>query len=406
MPVRPVGSAPEAAEGMGERGERGRGDAGARRPRSVALVVSTRSAIVLIALAGALVVIRSLSGEVVDFAGFMTLAAASAWLAVWWAAGDAVPGRSRLLAWLANRPVEDAQVARGSRTTAQEAQAVGLLAPPGTSGELVRAVAKLGDRLAEWVGRHRRARHRAEQTERYESEFLTTVSHELRTPLNAILGFSQVLLDRIDGALDESQREDVETIRASGLHLQSLVDDVLDLARIESGLFTLELASIDVGSVVREVARLLEAQREGRDIAIESRVPADLPRVDADLKRVRQIVMNLGTNALKFTDQGSVVLEASASDNEVRIAVSDTGSGIRRDELAIIFEEFHQVQSVRRTTQGSGLGLAICKRLVDLHGGRIEVESTVGRGSRFMVCVPVSGIARTIADDRAAKERR
>ncbi len=292
-----------------------------------------------------------------------------------WAARDALPGRDALLAWI--------------RDDSASGDGGGIVRTPGVSDEVVEAVCALRDRLEERVARHRTARRRAEQVERYESEFLSTVSHELRTPLNAILGFSQVLLDGIDGPLTADQREDVETIRASGQHLRELVDDVLDLARIESGLFTLARERVDLRPIVREVARLLEAQRRDKPVAIETEVTEPLPALDADPKRLRQIVMNLATNALKFTDRGSVSIEVAPDGDTVRVTVRDTGAGIPRDELASIFEEFTHVRSVQRKGQGAGLGLAICKRLVDLHGGRIEVESVVGQGAAFHVFLPV-----------------
>jgi len=214
------------------------------------------------------------------------------------------------------------------------------------------------------------------------------VSHELRTPLNAILGFSQVLLDEMDGPLTDDQREDVETIRQSGAHLSELVDDVLDLARIESGLFTLERERVEVGPIVREVGRLLEAQRRGKPVEIAVEIDPATPSADADPKRLRQIVMNLATNALKFTDQGSVVITAGPARDGVEVTVRDTGAGIPKDQLDAVFEEFTQVRSIKRKGQGTGLGLAICKRLVDLHEGRIEVDSVVAHGSTFAVVLP------------------
>lgn len=296
-------------------------------------------------------------------------------VAAWRASRDPLPGRTELLGWTRERP----QVEEEPRT---------LLRAQGVSGELVDAVHRFDERLDEWLTRHRTARRRAEQVERYESEFLSTVSHELRTPLNSILGFSQVLLEEIDGPLTPGQREDVETIRASGHHLRELVDDVLDLAHIESGLFTLERRAVEVAPVIREAARLLEAQRRGRPVTIDTRVEDGVSTVDADPKRLRQIVMNLATNALKFTERGSVVLEATVADDRVRIAVRDTGPGIPRGEIAALFEEFTHARSALRKRQGAGLGLAICKRLVDLHGGRIEVDSAVGEGSTFALFLP------------------
>jgi len=259
---------------------------------------------------------------------------------------------------------------------------------PDPIGDLVERVGGFRSSLRESLEGHRRARRSAEQAEAYETEFLATVSHELRTPLNAILGFSMVLLDGIDGPLSDGQREDVQTIHASGEHLRDLVDEVLDLAAMQSGRFRLEIASVDVAPVVKEVARLLRGQLRGKPVRIEASVPPELPAVAADPRRLRQILVNLGTNALKFTDEGAVTLEAAETGDGVRLSVRDTGSGIRRDELATIFEEFTQVGDVRRKSQGSGLGLAICKRLLDLHDGRIEVESVVGEGSVFHVHLP------------------
>lgn len=260
--------------------------------------------------------------------------------------------------------------------------------PMGPRGPIVDRVWALAETLEQSVMKQRRARQRAERDERLETEFLSTVSHELRTPLNAILGFSQVLLDEMDGPLTEDQREDVETIHQSGTHLSELVDDVLDLARIESGLFTLQRTRVEVGPILRDVGRLLEAQRRDRPVAIELEVDPATPAADADPKRLRQIAMNLATNALKFTDQGSVVITAGPTGDGVGITVRDTGAGIPKDQIDAIFEEFTQVRSVKRKGQGTGLGLAICKRLVDLHGGRIDVDSVVGQGSTFAVVLP------------------
>ena len=349
----------------------GRSSRGRAAPRSAAARVRTISAALLALLAVSVAVLRPSDLAVI---GLALAAAAFAWLATSLAASDLVPGRAELLSFLRRRP-----------DTSSPPYA---LRPPGPIGDLVEAVVALAHRLEEWVGHYRTARYRAEEHERLESEFLTTVSHELRTPLNAILGFSQVLLDEIDGPLDDDQREDVATIKEAGEHLRALVDDVLDLARIEGGVFTLDRRAVDAAPVLREVARLIEAQRDKKLVTIEARVPASLPEVDGDPKRLRQIVMNLATNALKFTDEGRIVIEASASDGLIRISVRDTGSGIPRDELSTIFDEFHRVPSMRRVSQGSGLGLAICKRLVDLHGGRIEVESIVGHGSVFTVSLP------------------
>jgi signal transduction histidine kinase len=239
------------------------------------------------------------------------------------------------------------------------------------------------------LSRHRLARIEAEYEDRSETEFLTDLSHELRTPLNAILGFASVLAEEIDGPLEPSQREDVETILASGKHLGALVDDVLDMAALHSGRVTLTKSEVDVGALVRDVVRLLEAQRRKKPIAIRADVPIGLPRLRADEKRLRQIAMNLGTNALKFTERGEVVLVAVEEGDGIRITVRDTGPGIPPGERDSIFLEFMQTSSgVMRRTQGSGLGLAIVRRLTELHGGRIWLDSVSGEGSAFHVWLP------------------
>jgi signal transduction histidine kinase len=237
--------------------------------------------------------------------------------------------------------------------------------------------------------RHRDARLEAQKEDESETEFLTELSHELRTPLNSILGFSQVLLDEIDGPLTPSQREDVETIRSSGSHLSALVDDVLDMAALQSGQVQLARRPVRVAMLVAEVERLLRGQLRDKPVELKRLVEDDLPPLVADEKRVRQILMNLGTNALKFTESGEVCIEAVAEDGGVRFTVHDTGPGIPPGDRDSIFHEFTQVSgSVLRRTQGSGLGLAIVKRLTDLHGGRIWLDSVTGEGSSFHVWLP------------------
>lgn len=306
--------------------------------------------------------------------GLLVALALTAVGAVWTVFRDVPDGRRSLLEFVA-------------------ARAHGRAAPPpvrpgGSKGALVDRSWAFAEELERYVSQQRGARQRAERDERLETEFLATVSHELRTPLNAILGFSQVLLDQMDGPLTEDQREDVDTIRQSGEHLRDLVDDVLDLARIESGLFTLDRKAVQLEPIVRDVGRLLEAQRRDKPVVIETHIEEDLPPADADPKRLRQIVMNLATNALKFTDRGTVVISVSAVEDGLRVMVQDTGAGIPQDQIHAIFEEFTQVRSVKRKGQGTGLGLAICKRLVDLHDGRIDVQSVVGQGSAFAVVLP------------------
>jgi signal transduction histidine kinase len=254
-------------------------------------------------------------------------------------------------------------------------------------GELARAVEALRRRLADLVARGRGAREDAEVADRYKDEFLHAVSHELRTPLNAILGFSGVLLDEIDGPLSESHREDVAMIHASGKHLLALFEDVIDFSAMASGRMELELEPVDLGEAIAEVAALVGAQRKDRPIEIRTEIAPDLPPVLADPVRVRQIVMNLATNALKFTERGKVTLAARPHGSGVEIEVRDTGVGIPADELAAIFEPYKQLGTARK--RGSaGLGLAIVHELTTLLGGTIRVESEVAKGSAFFVVLP------------------
>ena len=252
-------------------------------------------------------------------------------------------------------------------------------------GALTRAFEELRKLYVAQLGRERAAHPQAQEADRYKGEFLTTVSHELRTPLNALLGFTEVLLAEIEGPLTDGQREDLRMIRASGEHLLALFNNVLDFSALASGRIQLKLEPVDVRKVLSEVASLLEGQRQGKPVQIVVDVPDFIPAVEAEPTRLRQIVMNLGTNALKFTARGEVRLCASFNGREVSIEVRDTGSGIAAEDLPLLFQEFMQVGTREQRRRGSGLGLSIVKQLVELHHGTIEVESEVGRGSSFKV---------------------
>lgn len=236
-------------------------------------------------------------------------------------------------------------------------------------------------------GRSVTARAVSDHGERERSELLTALRHELRTPLNAILGFANVLLREIDGPLGPDARDDVRTIHAAGEHLLALFTDVLDLSALESGGIALARTDVDLRVTLEETVRLLEGQRKGKPVTLRVEVEGT-PRADADPTRLRQIVMNLGTNALKFTERGEIVFRAVAEADEVHVVVRDTGVGIARQELAGLFEEYAQAGDIRRRARGSGLGLAICRRLAELHGGRVWAESELGAGSTFHVVLP------------------
>src|SRR5436190_5729756 len=228
-----------------------------------------------------------------------------------------------------------------------------------------------------------------ETESRHKSDFLATMSHELRTPLNAILGFSEVLHEQMFGELNERQLGYVNDVLKAGEHLLSLINDVLDLAKIEAGKMEVELSRVAIPDVLRSAVSLHSerASRGGIDLALTAE-PEEMT-VTADERRVRQVVFNLLSNAIKFTpDGGRVDISARADDGHVEIAVADTGPGILPEDLETIFEEFEQTSDGKKA-EGTGLGLPLSRKLVELHGGRLWVESEVDRGSTFRFSLPV-----------------
>lgn len=255
-------------------------------------------------------------------------------------------------------------------------------------GALTRAFEQLRRGYVEQLVRERTAHRQAQEADRYKGEFLTTVSHELRTPLNALLGFTEVLLAEIEGPLTEGQREDLRMIRASGEHLLSLFNNVLDFSALATGRIQLNLETVEVRQILDDTASLLEGQRQGKRVAIVVDCPEFMPDLEADPLRLKQIMMNLGSNALKFTQTGEVRLFARFNGREVSLGVRDTGIGIASEDLPLLFQEFSQVGVEH--IPGSGLGLSIVRQLVDLHSGRTEVVSELGTGSQFTVMLPTA----------------
>jgi signal transduction histidine kinase len=228
-----------------------------------------------------------------------------------------------------------------------------------------------------------------EQASEHKSEFLASMSHELRTPLNAIIGFSQVLQERLFGELTEKQDEYVSDVLSSGYHLLSLINDVLDLSKIEAGQIELEVAPVSLQEVLESGVVMVRerAMRSGVRVRLVAR--PELDAVAGDERRIRQVIFNLLSNAVKFTPAGGTVeVGASQVDGEVWVSVADTGPGIALEDRERIFEEFQQTDAGVEQGEGTGLGLALSKRLVDLHGGRIWVETEIGRGSTFVFTLP------------------
>ena len=218
----------------------------------------------------------------------------------------------------------------------------------------------------------------------HKSQFLANMSHELRTPMNAILGFTELVQGGIYGEPTAKIRAVLERVMANGKHLLGLINDVLDLSKIEAGQLRLSIADYSLPEILRSVASSLEPLAAEKKIALRLEAPVNLPRGLGDAKRILQVLVNLVGNAVKFTDEGEVVLTASAEGGMFHVVVADTGPGIPEAEQRRIFEEFHQVDSSStRAKGGTGLGLAIAKRIVEMHHGRIWVESEPSKGSRF-----------------------
>jgi signal transduction histidine kinase len=227
-----------------------------------------------------------------------------------------------------------------------------------------------------------------EAASKHKSQFLANMSHELRTPLNAILGYTELVMDGIYGAVPEKIREVLERVQQSGKHLLGLINAVLDLSKIEAGRLTLTLADYAMQEVVASVVAAVEALAAEKQLALQINVPVDLPSGRGDEQRISQVLLNLVGNAIKFTDVGVVSIQVTIADGAFTVAVSDTGPGIAAADQQRIFEEFQQADSAQKQ-RGTGLGLAISKKIIDMHGGRMWVESSLGKGSTFWFTLPV-----------------
>jgi GAF domain-containing protein len=229
-----------------------------------------------------------------------------------------------------------------------------------------------------------------EVASQHKSEFLANMSHELRTPLNAIIGFSEVLSERMFGELNEKQEEYLKDIYASGNHLLSLINDILDLSKIEAGRMELELSDFHLPTALDSALTLVRERAGRRGIALQMNVDNRLGQIQADERKVRQVVLNLLSNAIKFTPEGGrIEVGAVPKDGFVEISVSDTGVGIAAEDQEAVFEEFRQAGTADKKVEGTGLGLTLCRKFVELHGGRIWVTSELGVGSTFTFTIPM-----------------
>jgi signal transduction histidine kinase/CheY-like chemotaxis protein len=267
--------------------------------------------------------------------------------------------------------------------------------------ELGRLYAELNDRnrdLTEALAENTRLLHELEEkskqleiASRHKSEFLANMSHELRTPLNAIIGFSDVLLEKMFGDLNARQADYLQDILSSGRHLLDLINDILDISKVEAGRMELERTSFSLAEILEHGLRMIRERAGRHDIALNLDIDPSLGLIAADERMVKQVVVNLLSNAVKFTpDRGQIAVRAQREDGEVRVSVRDTGLGIAAEDQARIFDEFQQAKQVgSKSGEGTGLGLTLSKKFVELQGGRIWVDSQIGHGSTFTFTIPL-----------------
>src|SRR6201993_3067045 len=229
-----------------------------------------------------------------------------------------------------------------------------------------------------------------EVASQHKNQFVANMSHELRNPLAAILGYAELIQEGFYGALPEKSMDALTRIRSNGKHLLGLINTVLDIAKIESGQFTLNIAQYALDGVVETVCTATESLAQNKKLTLSTDVAKSLPVGLGDEQRLTQVLLNLVGNAIKFTDTGEVRVTAKAVNGHFNVSVIDTGPGIHEEHQARIFEQFHQVDSSNTKAKGgTGLGLAIAKQIVEMHGGRIWVESMLGKGSTFQMELPI-----------------
>jgi signal transduction histidine kinase len=229
-----------------------------------------------------------------------------------------------------------------------------------------------------------------EAASQHKSEFLANMSHELRTPLNAIIGFSEVLLQRMFGDLNDKQDEYLKDIFASGQHLLSLINDILDLSKIEAGRMELELSEFDLPQAIQNALTLVRERALRRGIALQHAIDNRVADIRADERKVKQVLLNLLSNAIKFTPEGGRIdVRAAPANGLVEVSITDSGVGIAPEDQEAVFEEFRQVGTADKKAEGTGLGLALSRKFIELHGGQIRVTSQVGVGSTFTFSLPL-----------------
>jgi PAS domain S-box-containing protein len=265
--------------------------------------------------------------------------------------------------------------------------------------QLTRHAAELEQRVSERTAALEEAKTRAESADRVKSAFLATMSHELRTPLNSIIGFTGIILQGLTGPLNEEQARQLDMVRSSARHLLTLINDVLDISKIEAGQISVVNKPFDLRASIEKVVSLIQPLATGHGLVLRVEIAPEIGMWISDQRRVEQVLLNLLNNAVKFTERGEVAVTAEevySPQIAVRLRVFDTGIGIKPEDMAVLFQPFKQIDSgLTRNFEGTGLGLAICRRLLELMGGEIEVESEWGKGSVFTVIFPVQGTGKS-----------
>ncbi len=313
-------------------------------------------------------------------------------LAAWGAASVLTEGARKLADRMHALAVKVGAAAEGGEPEPVERDLVVPVASPDEIGDLAAAFNRLITRADRDQAELRVSAVEAGRAEERQVEFLATVSASLRTPLHSIIGFAELLIEQVDGPLTDSQDEDVRAVRKAGHHLLSLVDDLVDLTRIDTGHLALNLERVDLARVIDEALEAASGLRRYRPVQLRYEVADEVDAVRADEIRLRQILFNLLGNALKFTDQGEIWVRARRVAGMVEVVVQDSGPGIPAENLERVFVEFEQVRQATDPgsgRKGTGLGLAITRRLVELHGGRIQARNREVGGAEFTFQLPV-----------------
>ncbi len=256
--------------------------------------------------------------------------------------------------------------------------------------EIRKLNAGLERRVAERTAELAVAKDRAEAADRLKSSFLATMSHELRTPLNSIIGFTGIILQGLAGPLNAEQNKQLEMVRNSARHLLALINDVLDISKIEAGQMEVKNEPFNLRASILKVVGIVKPLAEKKGLALREELGPGTEALGSDARRVEQVLLNLLNNAVKFTERGTITLRTERAPGAIRVSIADTGIGIRPEDLSQLFQPFRQVDSgLARQHEGTGLGLAICRRLAGLLGGDIQAESEPGKGSVFTLTLPV-----------------